>query len=396
MAQARASRPKSEKQAVSHSETDRGAVQSVERACRLLKSFRQDDEVLRLRDFVERTGLHKATASRLLHTLEQEGLIERVGDAGFRSGVRVPNRRRYRIGFATRGVDTPFSKAVTESVQRAAAEGGMELVTVSSHRSPRTALRNAESLVKEGVNLVIEFQSHERLAPVIASRFVEAGIPVIAIEIPHPGATFFGANNYQAGLIGGRAMGKWVKENWQSVVSSILLMEEEAAGPLVQLRVSGMLTGLREALPAMEQVDTVEIDGRGALEKTLEVVRRRLRHSRAGKTVVLAGNDRMALGAIRAFEEAGRARECAVMGQNATWEARVEMRRKGSPMVGSVAYFPERYGDEVIRLAETILAGRSVPPAVFAKHELITKGNVDRVYPLDRVMPQSLAVPLIG
>ncbi|MBL8175726.1 MAG: helix-turn-helix domain-containing protein, partial [Bryobacterales bacterium] len=70
------------------------SVQAVERACRLLKSFRQDNEVLRLRDFVERTGLHKATASRLLRTLEQEGLIERVGDAGFRSAVRVPNRRR--------------------------------------------------------------------------------------------------------------------------------------------------------------------------------------------------------------------------------------------------------------------------------------------------------------
>ncbi len=371
-------------------------MQAVERACRLLKCFRQDDEVLRLRDFVERTGLHKATAARLLRTLAREGLLERVGDARFRSAVRVPNRRRYRIGFATRGVDTPFSKAVTESVQRAAAEAGIELVTVSSHRSPRTALRNAELLVREGVDLVIEFQSHERLAPVIASRFVEAGIPVIAIEIPHPGATFFGANNYQAGLIGGRAMGRWVKENWKGEVASILLIEEEVAGPLVKLRVSGMLAGLRESLSSVEHAETTEMDGRGSLEKTFEAVRRRLRHAPPRRTVVLAGNDRMALGAIRAFEEAGRARDCAVMGQNATLEARLEMRRKGSPLVGSVAYFPERYGDEVIRLAESILAGRTVPPAVFAKHELIAKANVDRVYPLDRVMPQFLATPLIG
>lgn len=396
MAQSGASRPRGNKPGVSQSDTESRGVQAVERACRLLKCFRQDDEVLRLRDFVERTGMHKATASRLLRTLAKEGLLEGVGDSRFRSAVRVPNRRRYRIGFATRGVDTPFSKAVTESVQRAAAEGGMELVTVSSHRSPRTALRNAESLVREGVDLVIEFQSHERLAPVIASRFVEAGIPVIAIEIPHPGATFFGANNYQAGLIGGRAMGRWVKENWKGEVASILLIEEEVAGPLVKLRVSGMLAGLRETLPATEQAEIAEMDGHGSLEKTLEAVRRKLRHAPPRRTVLLAGNDRMALGAIRAFEESGRAHGCAVMGQNATLEARFEMRRKGSPLVGSVAYFPERYGDEVIRLAEAILAGRPVPPAVFAKHELITKANVDRVYPLDRVMPQFLATPLIG
>ncbi len=395
MAQSNTPRQRRAKPAVSQGETALPGVQAVERACRLLKCFRQDDEVLRLRDFVERTGIHKATASRLLRTLAREGLLEGVGDARFRSAVRVPTRR-HRIGFATRGVDTPFSKAVTEGVQRAAAEGGMELVTVSSHRSPRTALRNAEALVREGVDLVIEFQSHERLAPVIASRFVEAGIPVIAIEIPHPGATFFGANNYQAGLIGGRAMGRWVKENWKGEAASILLIEEEVAGPLVKLRVSGMLAGLRETLPSVEQAEITEIDGGGSLEKTLEVVRRRLRHAPPRRAVVLAGNDRMALGAIRAFEESGRAHGCAVMGQNATLEARFEMRRKGTPLVGSVAYFPERYGDEVIRLAQAILAGRPVPPAVFAKHELITKANVDRVYPLDRVMPQFLATPLIG
>jgi IclR helix-turn-helix domain len=29
-----------------------------------------------------------------------------------------------------------------------------------------------------------------------------AGIPMIAIDIPHPGATYYGAHNYEAGLIG--------------------------------------------------------------------------------------------------------------------------------------------------------------------------------------------------
>jgi ribose transport system substrate-binding protein len=52
---------------------------------------------------------------------------------------------------------------------------------------------------------VLEFQTYERVAPVIASKFLEANTPVVAIEIPHPGATYFGANNYKAGLIGGKA-----------------------------------------------------------------------------------------------------------------------------------------------------------------------------------------------
>jgi ribose transport system substrate-binding protein len=249
--------------------------------------------------------------------------------------------------------------------------------------------------VREGVDLVIEFQCHERVADVIASRFLKTGIPVIAIEIPHPGATFFGADNHKAGTIGGHAIARWVRKQWGGEVACIMLVEEDAAGPLARLRVSGMLAGMREVLPQTENATTFEIDGKGSLERTLEAVRRRLRRQPPQRTVVLAGNDPMALGAIRAFEECGRARYCAVMGQNATHEARVEMRRPGSALVGSVAYFPERYGDEVIRLAGNILAGQPVPPAVFTRHELITRENVDRIYGLDTVLPEALSGPLL-
>ena len=74
--------------------------------------------------------------------------------------------------------------------------------------TPKTALRNADLLIKEGVNLVLEFQTYEHVAPIISSKFIAANIPVIAIEIPHPGATYFGADNYRAGVIGGQALGR--------------------------------------------------------------------------------------------------------------------------------------------------------------------------------------------
>lgn len=266
-------------------------VQTVQRACQLLRAFRHEGEVLRLRDLALRTSLHKATASRLVRTLEHEGLLERVGDDRLRSRAKVPSRRRFRIGFATRGVDTPFSQAVTASVQRAAEEAGAELVTVSSHRSPRAAVRNAEALVREGVDLVIEFQCHERVAPVISSRFPETGIPVIAIEVPQPGATFFGADNYIAGAMGGQAIARWIKKHWNGQVARVLLIEEGAAGPLAKLRVSGMLAGLRDVLPDAAHAVTVEIDGRGSLERTLDAVRFRLRKMPPARTAVLAGND---------------------------------------------------------------------------------------------------------
>lgn len=116
------------------------------------------------------------------------------------------------------------------------------------------------------------------------------------------------------------------------------------------------------------------------------MVRNHLRFNSSKRVLVAAIDDVSAIGALRAFEEAGRASCCAVMGQNAAPEARIEMRRPNSRLLGSVAYFPEKYGDALIRLALDILANKQVPPAIFVKHCLITANNVDRYYPNDSLL----------
>ena len=97
------------------------------------------------------------------------------------------------------------------------------------------------------------------------------------------------------------------------------------------------------------------------------------------------------LGALRAFEEAGRASYCAAMGQNASPEARQEMRSPGTSLIGSVAFFPEKYGDLLMKLALDILNRRPVPPAVFVEHKLITPKTLDHFYPNDVLLSRSRA-----
>jgi ribose transport system substrate-binding protein len=99
-----------------------------------------------------------------------------------------------------------------------------------------------------------------------------------------------------------------------------------------------------------------------------------------------AENDSSALGALRAFQEAGRAEDCVIVGQNAEPEARAELRSPRTRMIASVAYFPEQYGDGLVRLALDILLRKAVPPAVFTKHQIITPENVDHFYPNDSLL----------
>ena len=75
-----------------------------------------------------------------------------------------------------------------------------------------------------------------------------------------------------------------------------------------------------------------------------------------------------------------------MMGQNASPEGRAELREPHTRFIGSVAYFPERYGDDLIRVGLELLNRRPVPPAVFVKHQLITPENVDHFYPNDSLL----------
>jgi ribose transport system substrate-binding protein len=258
----------------------------------------------------------------------------------------------------------------------------VELLIVNNRYNARIALKNAERLVREHVDLVIEFQTDEAIAAEIAARYRKADIPVIAIDIPHPGTTYFGANNYEAGLIGGRYLGKWARDHWNGRVDEILLLGIARAGALPAARTRGVVAGIREILRS-ETTPVIGVDGDGQFKTALQRVRHYLRGSRATHVLVGAANDPSALGATRAFQEAGRADTCVVIGQNAEPDARAELREPRSPFIGSVAYFPEKYGERLLRLALDILSHRRVPPAVFVRHELITPENVDHFYPND-------------
>ena len=361
-------------------------VKSLVHASKILEAFDPPGEMLRLRDIVERTGYGKGMCFRLLHTLHQCGFIEKIDERHYRLVVEIRPHKRFRIGYASQGQDSSFPREVHTGLVRAADRERLELIVVDNRYQAKVALRNAELLIKEKVDLVIEFQTDEAVAPAIASKYLEANIPFIAIDIPHPGATYFGANNYQAGLLAGRYLGKWAQTCWSGQVDEILLLEIARAGSLVRARSKGIVAGVKESLHLADTTPVVALDGDGQFKTSLEKVRRHIRLSRARRTLVGAANDPSALGAVRAFQEAGREATCAIVGQNAEPDARVELRERHTPFVASVGYFPERYGPGLVHLALDILSHRPVPPAVFMRHQIITAENVDHFYPNDSLL----------
>jgi ribose transport system substrate-binding protein len=364
-------------------------VKSLVHASQILEAFQSAGDVLRLRDVVARTGFNKGMCFRLLYTLHQCGFLDKVAENHYRLASEMRRRRLYRIGYAAQGQDASFDREVRASLARAAEREHIELIVVDNRYQPKIALRSADYLIREQVDLVIEFQTDEMIAPAIASKYMEANVPFIAIDIPHPGATYFGANNYRAGLMAGNYLGRWAKRHWAEEVDEILLIELLRAGSLPKARMRGVLAGITESIRLSERCRTTSIDGDGQFQTSLERVRKYLRETRAKHILVAAANDSSALGAMRAFQEAGRSHDCVVVGQNAEPEARAELRTHNTRLIASVAYFPEKYGDGLIKLALDLLAHKPVSPAVFTNHQIITPENVDHFYPNDSLLMAS-------
>lgn len=156
---------------------------------------------------------------------------------------------------------------------------------VDNRYQPKVALKNAELLIREGVDLVIEFQTDEAVAPAIASAYNRAGIPMIAIDIPHPGATYFGANNCEAGLLAGRHLARWAKQHWEGPADEILVLDLARAGSLPAARGRGVVAGVRETLHDAAGWPVVSIDADGQFKTSLERVRKHLRETRARRTI---------------------------------------------------------------------------------------------------------------
>jgi ribose transport system substrate-binding protein len=144
------------------------------------------------------------------------------------------------------------------------------------------------------------------VAAQIAAKFSDARIPYIALDIPHPGAVYFGADNYKAGRMAGRYLARWTMKHWKGNAEQVILLGVDAAGPLLNARLTGMVDGIGELLPNASGIPNQHYDTKGGqFEATLDLVRKHLRRRKTARVLVGAVNDTAAMAALQAFREVG-------------------------------------------------------------------------------------------
>jgi ribose transport system substrate-binding protein len=342
----------------------------LSKALDVIELLEQDNSPLSLEDVYQRTNISKTSVYRILKTLVHRGYLAQTPNGQYRL---VSRPRRLRFGFAVQSAEMPFSEAVAQSVTAAAAASGVELIMLDNRYDPGVAVSNAEEFVAKRVDLVLEFQVEEAVAPRVAHIFKKADIPLVAIDVPHPNATYFGVDNFEVGFEAASVLAQYAQRKWKSKVDRVVGVGFSEAGSFVQNRIAGAFDGIRERFKDIPSERFVQIDGRGMREASRKAMSELLRSGRPGEHVlVAAANDTSALGVLDAVREAGQEAYFAIVGQDCIPEVLEEMRKGTSAMVGSISHEPETYGPRLIQLGISILRGYTVPPYNYVHHRAVT------------------------
>ena len=283
----------------------------------------------------------------------------------------------YRIGFANLTETQPFAVDVRRGLERAAKKAGnIDLLVADNQLDPAAALQVSERFLSQGLDLVIEYQIDEQTGNRMMSRFQQAGLPVIAVDIPMVGATYFGVDNYRAGYLAGEALGRWVcDQGWQGQYDKVFVLEEPRAGALPASRIAGQLDGFKSQVGEIPAAKLAHINCGNTTEISEVETRAALkRFPDAHRIAILSFNDDAAIGALEAARRLNREQDVVIVGMGADRQMRSILLQAGSRIIGSTAFSPELYGERLVGLAQKILQSEPVPPAVYMTHTFIKAG----------------------
>jgi ribose transport system substrate-binding protein len=282
-------------------------------------------------------------------------------------------------GWAT----NPFAIPIRKSIEKNARDLGLKLIYCDAEFKPEKAISCAETLANQKPDFVIVGNWQGGAAAALMAIFDKARIPAVSIDVAHPNAIFFGANNYISGVVAGRAAGEYAQKEWACEDVWIFMGENLEEGEAADLRLSGFADGVQEicgTLPA-EQINRERLSA-GTGDQAITVTTDWLTaNPQATHILSVTIDDERASGIAKAF--VATKRDGMVVGQGCDTVGIAIVKAAPSSenrFLGCVAYFPEKYGDYVVSVAIDVMAGKPLPNEVHMEHTFLDNSTIGKYY----------------
>jgi ribose transport system substrate-binding protein len=294
--------------------------------------------------------------------------------------------RRYTIAFANLTEEPGVAIEGTGFTGREVRES-FALVFYDNQRDNARALANAEDAIAKKVHLYVLYHRDAATNAALVAKLRAAGIPVLAINHPAADAPLYTIDNTAAGRVAGDALGEFAVRQWRAQNKVAVVVGPLAAqAERIPERVQGVTDGLKRHVPSIR---IAMLDTQGNPAQVAPLLGKVLPANPGAKLLIAATDDATALAAKAALESAGRLHDGAIVSHGVdraihggiNEKKEIDPNNRGSIVIGSVAYYLDRMGYEVLPIAVRMLEGRAAAPRTAVAHRLITAANVWVEYP---------------
>jgi len=264
-----------------------------------------------------------------------------------------------------------FTIEMSDAVKAKAAELGVELTVYDGGQDPAKQVSQVETAVTQGIGcIVIEPASVDGLVPAIENA-TKAGIPVVvvnqAISKPEAASSFVGVSNVEGGILEMKTAAEAI--GGKGNVAFLL-------GPMGSDAQIGRTEGYYEVLKDYPDIKVVfEQTANWKTDEALTLVENWLQTGTQIDAIV-ANNDGMALGALKAVEDAQLLDKIKIYGLDATPDALAAV--KDGKLAATVSQSTTAQGQTAMETCYKIVQGETVEKEILVDFTLITKDNVDQ------------------
>ena len=277
---------------------------------------------------------------------------------------------KIRVGASMQGMNDTYIRIVTNAMEKRADELGISLTLLDGEAKAEKQVSQVENLIAQDYDVIILNPiSLEGCAPAVDAA-VKAGIPIFTlvsvVKNQDKCVTYVGSDAPESGLI----QGKMIVEATGGK-AKVALIE----GPIGHDAQIGRKKGLLEAFEGTDIEIVVEQTANWQRDQALTLMENWIQSGQQFD-VVAAQNDNMAMGALKALEDAGIADQVLVFGIDATEDAKAAI--KDGRLSGTVFQDAAGQGRMAMDVALKIYNGETVDDYIFIPYLPVDKSNVSQ------------------
>ena len=279
------------------------------------------------------------------------------------------NKPKHIIGVSQCSEDIWRSRQNSEMKMEAAFHEGIELRFTAAYDNSERQSQQIDSLVESGIDLLIVAPNQLTSVSPAIDRAFDKGIPVIVFERKTDSqkyTAFVSADNYEMGWL----MGEYIKSRLNGKGNVIEILGLKGSSPADERH-----KGFANALSSSDLKVVGTLQGDWSEETSYQKVKQWLAgHKDVKVDYVFGQNDRMAMGARKAFREIGRSPYfCGIDGLPGE-NGGIQLVRDS--LLDASYIYPTR-GDQLLQIALNILEGKPFKKETMLTSAIVTHDNAN-------------------